>query len=248
MNAIVAPGTQATTVPDHTQLPDKDGVPVRNSQEPWQSMLLTESLEPELRRLYPEGNYFIGQDVGIYWREADPPLLGAKAPDWYLVPDVPRLLNSELRRSYVLHRELMAPLVILEYASGDGSEERDRTPWQGKFWVYEHMIRPAFYGIYEVELGRVEVYHLVENRFEQLLANESGRFPLAPLGVELGIWQGRYKDYDLPWLRWWDVQGTLLRSDDERVDEERREKEQAQQRAERLAEKLRSLGVDPDAV
>lgn len=50
-----------------------------------------------------------------------------------------------------LWREFMAPLIVLEYAYGDGTEERDTTPLfrpdsgevskQGKFWVYERIIR-----------------------------------------------------------------------------------------------------------
>ena len=63
----------------------------------------------------------------------------------------------------------------------------------GKFWVYERVIRPAYYGIYEVDPGRIEMYHLVDDRFQPLPANERGRYPIEGLGVELGIWQG-----DLP--------------------------------------------------
>ena len=51
----------------------------------------------------------------------------------------------------MLWQEIIPPLIVLEFVSGDGSEERDKTPWTGKFWVYEQVIRPAFYGIYEVQ-------------------------------------------------------------------------------------------------
>ena len=81
MASLVAPLKSDASLPDHTQLPDRDGVPVRNSLEPWQSALLSESLEPVLRKHYPEGNYFIGQDTGIYWEKAEPPALGCKSPD-----------------------------------------------------------------------------------------------------------------------------------------------------------------------
>ena len=33
---------------------------------------------------------------------------------------------------------LVFPTVVLEFVSSDGSEERDITPFKGKFWVYEH--------------------------------------------------------------------------------------------------------------
>lgn len=109
----------------------------------------------------------------------------------------------------------------------------------GKFWIYERVIRPAFYGIYEVRNASVEVYHLVDGRYQRLEANERGRFPIAPLGVELGIWQGRYQNLVLPWLRWWDGEGNLLLTGAERA-------ERAESDLERLKEQLRSAGIEPE--
>src|ERR1700681_3917448 len=106
MTTAILPATMTKPRPDHTQLPDKDGVPVRNTLEPYQSALLTESLTPTLNSQYPTGAFSIGQDCGIYWRETNPPGRGCKAPDWYLVPGVPRLLDGLMRRSYVLWQEL----------------------------------------------------------------------------------------------------------------------------------------------
>ncbi len=226
-------------LPDHTQLPDSDGVFVKNFQEHPQSILLTESIWPILQSLHPDGQFCIGQDSGIYWRMTDPPERGAEAPDWFYVPNVPPTLEGEMRRSYVMWQEFIAPLIILEFVSGNGSEERDTTPWKGKFWIYEQVIRPAFYGIYEVQKAAIEVYRHVENHFEPVVANQQGRHPIPQLGVELGIWTGIYKNVNLPWLRWWNASGELLLSAEERAD-------RAQQRDDRLAEKLRQLGVDPD--
>jgi Uma2 family endonuclease len=231
----------STALPDHTQLPESDGTFVKNFQEHPQSILLTDSIEPVLRQLHPDAQYCIGQDSGIYWRMIDPPERGAESPDWFYVPNVPPSLDGQFRRSYVLWQEFIAPLIILEFVSGNGSEERDKTPWTGKFWIYEQVIRPAFYGIYEVSTASVEVYRHVENHFELVTANERGNYPITQIGIELGIWQGQYQNLDLPWLRWWTDQGELLLSGSERAD-------QANQRAEILAAKLRELGVDPDTL
>jgi hypothetical protein len=51
--------------------------------------------------------------------------------------------------------------------------------------------------------------------------------------VELGLWQGEYQNAELPWLRWWDLQGNLLLTGEER--------------ANRLAAQLRALGIEPEA-
>jgi Uma2 family endonuclease len=229
-------------LPDHTVLPDRDGKFAENFQEHPQSVLLTDALLPRLQQLYPDGRYAIGQDCGIYWRaDADPPESGAVAPDWFFVSGVPATLKGQVRRSYVLWNEWVAPDIVIEFVSGDGAEERDRTPGEGKFWVYERVIRPGFYAIYEARPGRVEVYHLVEDAFERMEPNDRGHYPIRSLGVELGIWEGTYQNLTLPWLRWWDEQGHLLPTGHERA-------EQEHQRAERLAAKLRSLGEDPEQV
>ncbi len=239
------PEIRSYTWPDHTQLPETDGTFVKNFQEHPQSILLTTSIEPLLRQRHPDGNYCIGQDSGIYWNieavQTDDPVRGAEAPDWFYVPDVPPALQGRLRRSYVLWKELVPPFIVIEFASGDGREERDTTPSTGKFWVYERFIRPAFYAIYLVDPGTVEVYHLVDGRYERMSSNERGHYPIPSLGVELGIWHGRYANVELPWLRWWDAQGTLLLTAEERAEREA-------QRAQRLAERLRALGENPDEV
>ena len=262
--------------PDHTQLPESDGTFVKNFQEHPQSILLTDSITPVLEKIHPDANYCIGQDSGIYWRLTDPLERGAEAPDWFYVPDVPPTLDGQLRRSYVMWQELIAPLIVLEFVSGNGAQERDRTPLlrsgqqetkPGKFWIYENVIRPAFYGIYEVSKASVEVYYLMENRYRLVAANERGHYPIEPLGVELGIWQGRYQNVDLPWLRWWDSEGNLLLAGAERADVEQQRADVEQQRAdveqqradvqqqradraqqelEQLRAQLRSAGIEPE--
>ncbi|MDZ8239173.1 MAG: hypothetical protein RMZ69_18825 [Nostoc sp. ChiQUE01a] len=76
-------------------------------------------------------------------------------------------------------------------------------------------------------------YELIGGQYQLLTANERGHYPITRLGVELGIWQGVYQNVELPWLRWWDLQGNLLLTGDERAD--------------RLTAQLRSLGVEPEA-
>lgn len=221
-------------IPDHTTLPDKDGTFVRNSYEYWQNHLLTGSILPVADRLFPQGNYFIGEDCGIYWQLTEPPERGVKAPDWFFVPEVPRLLEGQMRRSYVLWREGGIPLLILEYVSGDGAEERDRTPQEGKFWIYENRVRSAYYGIWEPNAEALEMYALHAGQYTRLQPNESGRFVITRLDVELGVWRGTFGGYEAPWLRWWNPKGERLGTEGERAD--------------RLAAKLRELGVDPESL
>jgi Uma2 family endonuclease len=117
-----------TWVPDHTQLPETDGSIVQNFQEHPQSILLTDSIMPVLRRLHPDEQYCVGQDSGIYWNlnivQGDNPIRGAVAPDWFYVANVPPTFKGQLRRPYVMWQEIIAPLIAIEFVSGDGGEER----------------------------------------------------------------------------------------------------------------------------
>lgn len=233
--------------PDHTQLPESDGTFVKNFQEHPQSIILTDAIGPVLQQLHPDGQYAIGQDCGIYWRETEPAEKGAEAPDWFYVPNVPPQFEGQIRRSYVLWREYIAPLIALEFASGNGDEERDRTSLSvagkegtkpGKFWVYEQIIRIAYYGIYEINKGKLEFYSLRGGVYQQLTPNERGHYSIPPLGVELGLWQGSYQNQTQLWLRWWDEQGNLLLIGDERAKLEGLRAEQERQRAESAEQAL----------
>ncbi|NER04708.1 MAG: Uma2 family endonuclease [Okeania sp. SIO3C4] len=229
--------------PDHTQLPESDGSFVKNFQEHPQSIILTDSITPVLQRIHPDGQYAIGQDCGIYWRETDPPEQGAVCPDWFYVPNVPPLLDGQYRRSYVLPREKVPPFIALELASGDGSEERDKTPLSqtsqgkkikpGKFWVYEQIIEITYYGIYEITSGNLEVYHLENGSYRRMSANERGHYPIEELGVELGLWEGNYDNQFMLWLRWWDAEGNLLLIGNERAEIEKARAERAESELEK---------------
>ena len=302
--AVMLAPTQPATPPDHKQLPETDGTIVENYQEHPQGNLLTECLRPRLHEVRPDGQFSIGCDSGIYWRWAEPVLDGCKAPDWFVVLGVPPMLDGEYRRSYVLWREAVKPLIVIEFVSGDGSPERDTTPYTGKFWVYEQAISASYYVIFEGKKASMEMFHLVDGRYHAVAANAQGRFCIEPLGVELGIWEGTYREMTLPWLRVWDTRtGEMLPLSDERADvaesllvdtremlseeTERAEMERkraeteskraeteskraetesqraetesqraeteskraqtAEEHAQKLAEKLRALGIDPEA-
>ena len=256
------PAEAFAPLPDHTQLPDKDESVMETYLELPQAVLLTTCLLPVLQRVYPDGRYALGGNSAIYWNVTDPPLKGAICPDWYLIPGVdPFLVEGTRRRSYVLWKEHVPPLIVLEFVSGDGTEEHDRTPELGKFWIYENPVAAGFYGIFDPETGRVELYQRVGARLRPVPANEHGHFPVEDLGVALGVWRGRFQEIEQSWLRWFDPQGQMLptgaelallerqRAEQERqrAEQERQKAEVEHQRAERLAAQLRALGVEPEA-
>ena len=117
----------------------------------------------------------------------------------------------------MLWKEKKVPAIALEFASGNGAEERDRTALEeqkeqtngqeakkpGKFWVYENIVRVPYYGIFLVRDAVLEMYQLVGGAYRPMVPDENGRYAIAPLQVSLGLWYGNYQNQNQTWLRWW---------------------------------------------
>lgn len=249
------PDADRASLPTHKDLPDSDGAIVESFLEHPQSFLLTDAIFPLLEKLHPDGQFAIGMDTGIYWKITEPSLAGCKAPDWFYVPGVSPTQEGEVRRSYVLWQELVPPRIVIEYVSRDGKEEHDATPETGKFWVYEQGIGAEYYLIYDFQHGgKIEGFHLEDGRYRTLKPNKHGHIEVPPMGVALGLWKAEYRNQDVPWLRWYDLKGKLvpiseeiIEKDGKRILKLEKKAHEERERADRLAEKLRQLGVDPDA-
>ncbi len=206
--------------PTHLELPHTDDKPVENDYQPLQSEILRQSLVPHLRQLHADGRFYLGVDNGIYFRFTDPVEKGCRAPDFFYVPDVPRRLNGQRRLSYVMWVEKVTPVLVVEYVSGNGKEERDATPLKGKFWIYENAIRAPYYAIWDWRKELLEVFVLGDAGYQRMTANEQGRFPIPPMEIELGVWKGPYFKEEEFWLRVWDEAGVMLPTLEERVEDE----------------------------
>jgi hypothetical protein len=67
------------------------------------------------------------------------------------------------------------------------------------------------------------------------------RLLMPELGLSLGLWQGSFRGINRLWLRWMTLEGELILTPEEEAVAER-------ERAERLAARLRELGIEPDDV
>jgi hypothetical protein len=75
------------------------------------------------------------------------------------------------------------------------------------------------------------------------------------IGLFLGTWRGQKEERLGYWLRWWNETGVLLpwavervEQEHQRAEQEHQRAEQERQRAEKLAEYLRSQGINPDEI
>ncbi|MEO0458547.1 MAG: Uma2 family endonuclease [Cyanobacteria bacterium P01_A01_bin.114] len=137
-----------------------------------------------------------------------------------------------------------SPDTLLEAASGDDGVDKIAPP--SKVVAYEKYLRVPHYLVYSRYTQRLRYFKLIGSRYEeQPVQAQAPMIWLSDLEIGLGLWDGYFEGLPGPWLRWCDAAGNWCLTDTE---QERLAKEQTQERADRLAEKLRSLGVDPDQV
>ena len=105
--------------------------------------------------------------------------------------------------------------------------------------LYERVFRTGEYFWYDVETGELRGFRLRDGHYVPIEPNERGWLWSAELGVWLGVWEGVYQGRRYRWLRLYDREGRLVPTQAELAEAER-------QRAERLAQRLRELGYEPE--
>ena len=196
-----------------------------------------------------EDQMFTGTDINLYYDLNHPQWY--RRPDWFLVIGVPRLYAGEdLRMSYVTWDENVSPTVAVELISPGtamsdlGEIEREPNGTPTKWKVYEEILRVPYYVVFDRYKEQLWVFNLVDGQYQQQEAWDS-RYWMSDVEMGLGVWQGTFKGVNRSWLRWYDAKGQWVPTE---AEAERRKREVAEQKAERLAERLRELGVDPDGV
>jgi Uma2 family endonuclease len=223
--------------------------PVESNLQPLLASALRECLE--LAGLLLESS-LIASNFGICATVSDKTVV--KAPDWVYVRSVQPITASTIRRSYSPYSEGDIPAIVMEFISETEGGEYSINPHfpYGKWYFYEQILQVPVYAIFHPKTGELDVYRLVESKYDQQLPNEHNRYWIDEIGLSLGVWQGKKAEMNATWLRWWDKSDNLLLWGSERVEQEQQRTKQLeialeQERAsgQRLAQKLRELGVDP---
>lgn len=229
-------------LPDDFQLEEK---PVENTGQPLIAGALRESLEL-VGFIKPE--MLIASNFGLCATVNDE--LVIKAPDWVYIPSVQPIETGVDRKSYTPNLEGGIPLIVMEFLSdtegGEYSVKRTFPP--GKWFFYERILQVPIYVIFDPSTGLLEVYRSQTGRYELELPDAEGRHWIAEMKLFLGVWRGEKEERAGYWLRWWDEGGNILPWAVELVEQERQRAEQERQRAERLAQLLRSQGINPDEI
>lgn len=200
-----------------------------------QGRLLTESLysswsgpppgeDGVLRRFAALAN------VGLFSSLHEPPLL----PDMMLSVDVEiaKDLSEKKNRSYFVWQFGKPPEVVVEIVSA-----KERGELNERLGRYRRM-RVSYYVVHDPlrALGEPMVRSF-EMRGDIYVPVERPWF--ASLGLGLVEWEGSFEGLRGRWLRWCTLDGRVVPTGAERA-------EAAEARADRLAARLRELGIDPN--
>jgi Uma2 family endonuclease len=237
MYQIDPPRPPQETLPTMYDLPSEDpkepGLP--DEFHDFQPQLLRETFQPPN---YPPDRIFVGTDLNLYYDSRHP--LWYKRPDWFAVLGVERSgLQQDLRLSYVIWQESVTPFLMVELLSpgteaedlGQSLREINQPP--GKWEVYERILRVPYYVAFDRYTHCLRAFRLVGTQYEELSLNEP-KLWFNEVQLGLGVWQGIYQAAQGQWLRWYDGAGKWIPT--------------LAERAEKLANKLREMGIDPDLV
>lgn len=185
-------------------------------------------------------DFFIGANLTIYFSRQQLRTRDFRGPDFFLVKQT----EKRPRNAWVVWEEDgKYPNVIIELLS-TSMAETDRTL---KKALYQDRFRTPEYFWFSPETLEFAGFRLMGHAYQPITPNADGWCWSEELQLYLGIQETQ--------LRYFTAAGEAVPTPEEAAlqseklaQQERQEKESAQQRAELLAERLLSLGIDPDHV
>ncbi|MGB5592552.1 MAG: Uma2 family endonuclease [Crocosphaera sp.] len=214
-------------LPSAEDLPDSDDTPVDNELQD----LIPHLLQSILALIWSQRqDWYFGVDMGIYYD----PNEAAIVPDGFLSVGVPRIIDEDLRLSYVLWEEQVIPLMTLEIVS-----QKRRKEYTQKKDFYREM-GVLYYVIYNPlrkRKPRLEIYQLNNGQYELL---EGEPVWLSEIGLGIGKQKGTYQGIEREWLYWYDQQGQRYLTPEERI-RETEERIKQEREAAKIEGKLESV-------
>ncbi len=244
-------------------LVEEDDEPVDGIFSEKQQRLSTHPLHSSWRGPGNRRPFVAMANVGLFYDIQEPPIV----PDALLSVGVSLLPNVSQRghRSYTYWRYNKPPEVAIEIVSNQkGYETTRKRIMYAKAKVLYYIV---FDHDLELQGDIVQVNKLHEEGYREHTAQDNVWW-LPEVNLGLTLWYGFFEDMEALWLRWCYANGLVVPTGEEMAQRERSEKErersekerersekeralqqveQGRKENERLAAKLRALGIDPDA-
>lgn len=176
-------------------------------------------------------DFFVGANLTVYYSHQQLRRRDFRGPDFFLVTDTDRTP----RNSWVVWEEggrypdLIIELLFDTTAAVERSDKKA---------LYQNIFRTPEYFWFSPDTAEFAGFKLVGKRYQPIQPNTQGHLWSKVTGLSLGVDQGR--------LRYFDAEGECLPTPAEAAEREQARAEREHHLAERLAQRLRELGVDPD--
>jgi Uma2 family endonuclease len=178
-------------------------------------------------------DFYASGNLTIYYSHKKIKSQDFRGPDFFVVLGTER----KPRKSWVVWDEDgKYPNVILEVLSNSTASIDKGLKQQ----LYQDTFRTPDYFWFDPDTLEFAGFHLLDGQYQPLQPDAHGRLWSQQLQLFLGVCDRK--------LRFFTPAGQLIPSPREAAEDESRQKELAQERAERLAAKLRELGVDPNTL
>ncbi len=236
---------------DISHLVIEDNTPVDNFQSEVQQRLLVEPLYSSKALPIP---FLAAANVGLFYKLKGDPIV----PDVLLSLGVQRAddFSQRRNRSYFVWEFGKVPEVCIEIVSnleGDELLLSQKSRQQGKTAAKKQVyaqIGVRYYVVFdplqqiqgkdEMDGALLRVWSILPEGYTELTPAAGITAPeqvvwLNAVGLGLTLWQGQFEEaVNRLWLRWCDAEGQVIATGAERAD--------------RLAARLRAMGIDPDEV
>jgi hypothetical protein len=228
---------------DISHLVIEDDTPVDNFQSEKQQRLLVEALYSSWS---PGVSFVAAANVGLFYGLKLDPIV----PDVFLSLNVgmPNDWSQRQNRSYFVWEFGKLPEVAIEIVSNrKGNELTSKKADYARIGMaYYAVFDPLqqLQGKDEMNGSLLKVWELTGKKYVEL----PEPFWLESVGLGLMSWEGTFEDQPGTWLRWCNQEGQVIPTGAEGQAVERQGREMERQRADRLAERLRVMGIDPDQI
>jgi Uma2 family endonuclease len=228
------------------ELVDTDGEPL---ESPWHRAAINLLIEVVIWLLRGRTDYFVGGNMFVYFCKDQVRKRQYRGPDFFFVKGVDG--TRERRFWWVFEEDGKFPDAIIELLSPTTAKE-DRTT---KKALYEQDFRTPEYFCYDPDTAQLEGWRLLTASYQPITANDRGRLWSEELGVWIGLWEGTYQGRRTTWVRFFDLDGQLLLTETEAVNQraetehqraetERQRAETEHQRAETERQRAEALQVE----